>query len=80
MSVFTDGILAMKTTLVGIVQLDPKQLLEEGIRRELVRRVANAMHAQLTFDSKSKPSSELTSKLTNLGLSFVRVIFKILFL
>jgi len=66
-SVFTDGILAMKTTLVGIVQLDPKQLLEEGIRRELVRRVANAMHAQLTFDSKSKPSSELTSKLTNLG-------------
>lgn len=62
----------MKTTLVGIVQLDPKQLLEEGIRRELVRRVANAMHTQLTFDSKSRPSSELTSKLTSLGLHSIR--------
>ena len=61
----------MKTTLVGIVQLDPKQLLEEGIRRELVRRVANAMHTHLTFDSKSKPSSELALKLTNLGLVFI---------
>ena len=38
-STFTEGILAMKTTLVGIVRLDPKRLLEEGIRRELVRRM-----------------------------------------
>ncbi|KAL1469448.1 hypothetical protein MTO96_025056 [Rhipicephalus appendiculatus] len=34
-SVFTEGILMMKKTLVGIVQIDPKQLLEDGIRREL---------------------------------------------
>ena len=67
-SVFTDGILTMKTTLVGIVHLDPKQLLEEGIRRELVRRMADAMHTQLTFDSKSKSTSELATKLTSLGL------------
>eukprot|EP01137_Pigoraptor_chileana_P023452 Opistho-2@89740 len=34
-SVFTEGILAMKKTLVGIIQVDPKQLLEDGIRKEL---------------------------------------------
>ncbi len=32
-SVFTEGILAMETTLVGIVHVDPKQLLEDGIRK-----------------------------------------------
>lgn len=30
---FTEGILAMKTTLVGIIKLDPRRLLEEGIRK-----------------------------------------------
>lgn len=57
----------MKTTLVGIVRLDPKRLLEEGIRRELVRRMATAMHVSLSFNSKAK-TSELTTKLASLGL------------
>ncbi len=57
----------MKTTLVGIVRLDPKRLLEEGIRRELVRRMAMAMHVSLSFNSKAK-TSELTNKLAGLGL------------
>ena len=57
----------MKTTLVGIVRLDPKRLLEEGIRRELVRRMATAMHATLSFNTKVK-TSELTQKLANLGI------------
>ncbi|KAG7268685.1 hypothetical protein CRUP_032626 [Coryphaenoides rupestris] len=34
-SIFTEGILMMKTTLVGIIKVDPKQLLEDGIRKEL---------------------------------------------
>lgn len=66
-STFTEGILAMKTTLVGVVRLDPKRLLEEGIRRELVNRMATAMHTILTFNPKAKPS-ELASKLASLGL------------
>lgn len=65
-STFTEGILAMKTTLVGIVRLDPKRLLEEGIRRELVNRMAMAMHTVLSFNSKAK-ASELTQKLASLG-------------
>mmetsp|Transcript_21478 Transcript_21478/g.35261 ORF Transcript_21478/g.35261 Transcript_21478/m.35261 type:complete len:1140 (+) Transcript_21478:113-3532(+) len=64
-SVFTRGILNMKTTLVGIVQLDPRQLLEDGIRKELVRRIASALHKQLVFETGKL--SEFESKLKDLG-------------
>eukprot|EP00466_Bigelowiella_natans_P015091 jgi/Bigna1/66896/fgenesh1_pg.2_\ len=63
-SVFTRGILNMKTTLVGIVQLDPRQLLEDGIRKELVRRIASALHKQLVFETGKV--SEFESKLKDL--------------
>uniref|UniRef100_A0A3B3XE83 WASH complex subunit 5 n=1 Tax=Poecilia mexicana TaxID=48701 RepID=A0A3B3XE83_9TELE len=53
-SIFTEGILMMKTTLVGIIKVDPKQLLEDGIRKELVKRVAYALHKGLTFSPKAK--------------------------
>ncbi|KAH7642710.1 wash complex subunit strumpellin-like protein [Dermatophagoides farinae] len=64
-SVFTEGVLAMKTTLVGVIQIDPKKLLEEGIRRELVRQVAAAFHHTIVFNSKSK-NIEILSKLEEL--------------
>lgn len=35
-------------------QVDPKQLLEDGIRKELVKRVALALHKGLIFNSKAK--------------------------
>lgn len=65
-SVFTEGILQMKTTLVGIIKLDPKQLLEDGIRKELVQQVASALHRGLVMNPKLK-SSELTQKVAALG-------------
>ncbi|KAF4520181.1 hypothetical protein B566_EDAN003893 [Ephemera danica] len=65
-SVFAEGILAMKTTLVGIIRIDPKQLLEDGIRREIVKHVANALHTGLCFNPKAK-QIELVSKLESLG-------------
>ncbi|TRZ00445.1 hypothetical protein DNTS_004045, partial [Danionella cerebrum] len=65
-SVFTEGILMMKTTLVGIIQVDPKQLLEDGIRKELVKRVAFSLHKGLIFNPKAKPS-ELMPKLKEMA-------------
>ncbi|XP_052274369.1 WASH complex subunit 5-like isoform X2 [Dreissena polymorpha] len=65
-SVFTEGILMMKTTLVGIIKIDPKQLLEDGIRKELVQQVARALHNTLQFNPKAK-TSELTPRLESLG-------------
>lgn len=35
-------------------QIDPKQLLEDGIRKELVRQVASALHTGLIFNPKAK--------------------------
>lgn len=65
-SVFTEGILMMKRTLVGIIQIDPKQLLEDGIRKELVHKIAIALHEGLVFNPKAK-SSELVPKLEAIG-------------
>jgi WASH complex subunit strumpellin len=64
-SVFTEGILMMKTTLVGIIKVNPKQLLEDGIRKELVRKVALALHSGLVF--KTKMPQELTHRLDELA-------------
>ena len=44
----------MKTTLVGVIKVDPKQLLEDGIRKELVKQVAAALHHGLIFNPKAK--------------------------
>lgn len=38
-SVFTEGILAMEKTLLGIIQVDPRAILEDGLRKELVRQI-----------------------------------------
>ncbi|XP_063155752.1 WASH complex subunit 5 isoform X2 [Candoia aspera] len=65
-SIFTEGILMMKTTLVGIIKVDPKQLLEDGIRKELVKRVAFALHRGLTFNPRAKPS-ELMPRLKDMA-------------
>ncbi|CAI8048928.1 WASH complex subunit 5 [Geodia barretti] len=65
-SVFTEGILLMKTTLVGVVKVDPKQLLEDGIRKELVQQVASALHHSLIFNPKAK-TCELEPKLVALS-------------
>uniref|UniRef100_A0A7N5JFP6 WASH complex subunit 5 n=1 Tax=Ailuropoda melanoleuca TaxID=9646 RepID=A0A7N5JFP6_AILME len=47
-------------------EVDPKQLLEDGIRKELVKRVAFALHKGLIFNPRAK-SSELMPKLKELG-------------
>jgi WASH complex subunit strumpellin len=68
-SVFTDGVISMKKTLVGVIELDPKQLLEDGIRKELVVHVADALDKVLQFNEKQKSSKELlvTEKLKKLA-------------
>lgn len=64
-SVFTQGILAMKRTIMGIIKLDPRQLLEDGIRAELVRQLTTAMHTFLVF--KTGQLSEFEARLAELG-------------
>lgn len=60
-SVFTEGMLAMENTLVGVIELDPKQLLEDGIRKELVKLIASTMNSILVFNGTS--TDELSKRL-----------------
>ena len=64
-SIFTEGVLVMEKTLLGVIQVDPRQILEEGLRRELVRKVTHALHTNLLF--KDMSSKEINSHLSSLA-------------
>ena len=58
----------MKSTLVGVIKIDPKKLLEDGIRKELVTRVASAFHNALIFKiTKSSSQNDLAAILEELA-------------
>ena len=51
------------------LQVDPKQLLEDGIRKELVKQIATALHVGLIFNPKAKVSTS-RSLFTIIEISF----------
>jgi hypothetical protein len=55
----------MESTLVGVIKVDPKKLLEDGIRKELVLQIATTMDRTLRFNS-DRPA-ELTQSLNSLA-------------
>uniref|UniRef100_A0A8D8QYM0 WASH complex subunit strumpellin n=1 Tax=Cacopsylla melanoneura TaxID=428564 RepID=A0A8D8QYM0_9HEMI len=68
-SVFTQGILRMKSTLVGIVCIDPKQLLHSGIKKQLAETILTELDKGLTFNAKSKINkTDLMTKLSQLAV------------
>lgn len=52
-SILTSGVLAMKTTLMGVIVVDPKQMLEEGIRKQLVKKIIEVLYKHI-FPSKNE--------------------------
>jgi len=50
-SLFTKGILMMEKTLMGIIEVDPKNILEDGIRKELLNLLANNFNKAIDFTS-----------------------------
>ena len=63
-SLYTQGILQMKSAEIGCITIDSKPLLEDGIRKELVIQIVVALHNQLQFTGKT--SAELMQKLEKL--------------
>ena len=64
-SVFTEGILAMENTFVGVIEVNPKKLLEDGIRKELVKKIAGSMDSILVM--KTGRPEELSARLNQLS-------------
>lgn len=48
-SVYTDGILTLDKTLMGLIELDPKEILVDGIRNEFVKTIATILHETFIF-------------------------------
>ncbi|KAK7195315.1 Hereditary spastic paraplegia protein strumpellin [Novymonas esmeraldas] len=48
---YAAGLLAMQETVVGVVRVNPHQLLEDGIRKELVECITRELHSGIWFDS-----------------------------
>ena len=64
-SVFTKGVLSLRSVPLGVLRVDSHRLLEDGIRQELVKKVTLALDNGLVFEPKSKMS--LLQKLDNLA-------------
>jgi WASH complex subunit strumpellin len=64
-SIFTEGVLVMEKTLLGIIQVDPREILQEGLRRELVRQITHALHNNLLFKELSR--QEINKNFGNLA-------------
>ncbi|XP_076661736.1 WASH complex subunit strump [Halictus rubicundus] len=64
-SVFTKGVLSLRSVPLGVLRVDSHRLLEDGIRQELVKKVTVALDNGLVFEPKSKVS--ILQKLNNLA-------------
>eukprot|EP00656_Telonema_subtile_P001385 TRINITY_DN10622_c0_g4_i2.p1 TRINITY_DN10622_c0_g4~~TRINITY_DN10622_c0_g4_i2.p1 ORF type:complete len:1069 (-),score=421.60 TRINITY_DN10622_c0_g4_i2:243-3449(-) len=51
-SILTHSVLMMQATLVGCIEIEPKKILEDGIRYELVQQLALTLHQELIFKPK----------------------------
>ena len=60
-SILTTGVLAMKTTLMGVITVDPKQMLEEGIRKQLVKKIISVLYFSLMPTKKQKGGMNLSN-------------------
>ncbi len=56
------GIFAMEKTLIGDLEIKPKSILEEGLRKELVRQYSTALHSALQFQIPKERRTKQTLK------------------
>lgn len=78
-SLFTKGILMMEKTLMGVVEVDPKNILEDGIRKELLKLLGETFHKSLEFSTcysitdLNKKLDELNKKILCIKKSFIYI-------
>ena len=77
-SVFTKGIFMMEKTLVGVIEVDPKEILEMGIRTELIKLLAKTFHNYIDFKVNEKipldkKLNELIVRISSIRKSFLYI-------
>ena len=77
-SVFTKGIFMMEKTLMGVIEVDPKIILEKGIRRELLSLLAKIFHVYIDFKANDKihldkKLNDLIAKINSVRKSFLYI-------
>ena len=77
-SVFTKGIFLMEKTLMGVIEVDPKIILEKGIRRELLSLLAKIFHTYIDFKPTDKINldkklNDLIVKINSIRKSFLYI-------
>ena len=50
-SLLTEGMLVLDKTLMGVIEIDPKEILVDGIRKELGKTLAALLHEGFIFSS-----------------------------
>lgn len=48
-SLLTEGMLVLDKTLMGVIEIDPKEILVDGLRKELGKTLASMLHEGFIF-------------------------------
>ena len=60
-STFADGVLGMQNLIISGVEVNPRKLTEDGLRKEMVRHISELMNNLLQFDFSAE--SETTASM-----------------
>lgn len=63
---YARGIMAMPDTPIGLMRIDSKRMLEDGLRRELYKSMFNCIQDTLSFEMPAKSQSNLIQLSDNL--------------
>jgi len=54
---FTEGMLVLDKVLMGVTEIEPKEILIDGLRKELCKKMATMLHNEFIFSGKEQTSS-----------------------
>ena len=65
-SLLTEGMLVLDKVLMGVIEIEPKEILVDGIRKELGKTLASMLHEGFIFEKKGDLSAELMDRFVRL--------------
>ena len=54
--------LVLDKTMMGIIELDPKEILVDGLRKELCRKLAEMLHTEFIFTKEGEKGKKIEGK------------------